>query len=124
MNPFDPGPGQGYRVYPEKLRVAANTIDDAADLVRAFALTDLSDVQLKNEALGLPGTLAQLMRGVQGAGTVEAYNQAVEQIRRISVANATELGALSAALQHAAEYYEQLDQRAYDEMKRLEGGIR
>ncbi|WP_409491841.1 hypothetical protein [Amycolatopsis sp. cmx-11-12] len=123
-HPFDPGPGQGYHVYPEKLRAAADTIDQASDLVRGFALADLDDARLEPGALGLPGTLAELMRGVRGAGTVDAYNRAVDQIREISVANSAELGELSVALHRAAEYYEHLDRQAYDEMKRLEGGIR
>ncbi len=122
--PFDPAPGQGYHVYPERLRAAANAVDQAADLVREFALADLAEAMLAPGDLGLPGTLAQLMRGVRGAGTVDAYNRAVEQVREISAANAAELGALSAALDRAAEHYEQLDQQAYDELKRLEGGIR
>ncbi|MEU3624676.1 hypothetical protein BS329_00275 [Amycolatopsis coloradensis] len=123
-HPFDPGPGQGFHVYPEKLRAAADTIDQAADLVRGFALTDLADVRLGRNDLGLPGTLAELMRGVRGAGTVDAYNRAVDQVREISVANSAELGELSAALHRAAEHYERLDRQAYDEMKRLEGGTR
>ncbi|OXM48703.1 hypothetical protein [Amycolatopsis alba] len=122
--PFESGPGQGYHVYPDKLRAAADAIDQAADLLRAFALTDLADVRLAQADLGLPGTLTQLMRGVQGAGTVDAYNRAVDQVREISVSNSAELGELSAALHRAAEHYERLDRHAYDELKKLEGGIR
>ncbi|WP_340684031.1 hypothetical protein LCL61_36995 [Amycolatopsis coloradensis] len=68
-DPFDPGPGQGYHVYPEKLRAAADTIAEAADLLQNFAIVDLANVALGPYDLGLPGTATNLMPGLNGRRT-------------------------------------------------------
>ncbi|MFI5558069.1 hypothetical protein ACIA2T_02220 [Amycolatopsis japonica] len=123
-DPFDPGPGQGYHVYPEKLRAAADTIAEAAELLQNFAIVDLANVALGPYDLGLPGTATNLMPGLNGLGTVDRYNAAIDTIQRITADNSAQLAVLSAALGKAANHYEQLDQEAYDRMKKLEGEIK
>ncbi|WP_414943198.1 hypothetical protein [Amycolatopsis sp. cmx-11-32] len=123
-DPFDPGPGQGYHVYPEKLRDAADTIAEAADLLQNFAIVDLANVALGPYDLGLPGTATNLMPGLDGLGTVDRYNAAIGAIQRITAENSTQLAVLSAVLGKAANHYEQLDQEAYERMKKLEGEIK
>jgi len=123
-DPFDPGPGKGYHVYPEKLRAAADAIADAAGLLQTFAVVNLADVALGPHDLGLPGTATRLMPGLNGTGTVDRYNAAIDTIRRITAENSTQLAVLSAALGKAANHYEQLDQEAYERMKKLEGEIK
>ncbi|MFC9250071.1 hypothetical protein [Amycolatopsis thailandensis] len=123
-DPFDPGPGQGYHVYPEKLRAAADTIAEAAGLLQNFAIVDLANVALGPYDLGLPGTATNLMPGLNGTGTVDRYNAAIDTIQRITAQNSTQLAVLGAALGKAANHYEQLDQEAYERMKKLEGEIK
>lgn len=123
-NPFDPGPGKGYHVYPEKLRAAADEISHAAELLQTFAIADLANVALGPYDLGLPGTATDLMPGLRGMGTVDRYNAAIRQIQTITATNSTQLAVLSAALEKAAEHYEQLGQEAYERMKKLEGEIK
>ncbi|MEC3980856.1 hypothetical protein [Amycolatopsis sp. H20-H5] len=118
------GHGQGYRVYPEKLREAANGVGHAADLTQAFADTDLADTMLAGDDLGLPGTATIIMPGLRGVGTVERYNNAIHQIIELTRVNATELRNLGDALRKAAEYYEQLDEEAYEKLKKIEGGMK
>lgn len=101
-DPFDPGPGQGYHVYPEKLRAAADAIAEAAGLLQNFAVADLADVTLGAYDLGLPGTATNLMPGLNGLGTVDRYNAAIDTIQRITASNSTQLAVLSAALGKAA----------------------
>jgi hypothetical protein len=115
---------QGYLVYPETLRTAANTVQNAADLVQQFADTDLAHTALGPNDLGLPGTTTVMMPGLSGLGTVDRYNQALKAIGDISHANVTKLQNLSRALQTAAAYYEQLDEDAYDRMKKIEGDMK
>ncbi len=123
-DPFDPGPGRGYHVYPEKLRSAADTIAEAAGLLQNFAIVDLANVALGPYDLGLPGTATNLMPGLNGTGTVDRYNAAIDTIQRITAQNSAQLAVLSAALGKAANHYEQLDQEAYERMKKLEGEIK
>ncbi|MFC3450737.1 hypothetical protein [Amycolatopsis speibonae] len=123
-DPFDPGAGQGYHVYPEKLRAAADAIADAAGLLQNFAVVELADVALGSYDLGLPGTATNMMPGLNGTGTVDRYNSAIDAIRRITAENSTQLAVLSAALGKAAQHYEQLDQEAYERLKKLEGEIK
>ncbi|WP_328617773.1 hypothetical protein OHS18_17565 [Amycolatopsis sp. NBC_00355] len=122
---FDPNDisGRGYRVYPEALRKAADDVAGAADLVTAFALTDLAGTLLGEFDLGLPGTLTTIMPNVHGAGTAEQYNRAIETIRGVSAKNAETLQQLAQALQTAASYYEQQDAAEYERLKKLEGGL-
>jgi hypothetical protein len=115
---------EGYLVYPEKLREAANTVHNAANLVQEFADADLAHTALGPNDLGLPGTATVMMPGLSGLGTVDRYNQALQKIIEISHANMTELQNLSSALQKAATYYEQLDEDAYDRMKKIEGEMK
>lgn len=123
---FDPSDitGKGYRVYPESLRKAADGITDAAGLVAHFAQHDLAGTLLGPSDLGLPGTATVLMPGVNGAGTVQQYNQAIDTIRAISAKNADTLQKLAQALQTAASYYEQQEAAEYERLKKLEGGTR
>ncbi|WP_410663727.1 hypothetical protein [Amycolatopsis sp. lyj-84] len=123
-DPFDPGAGKGYHVYPEKLRAAADAVADAAGLLQNFAVVNLADVALGPYDLGLPGTATNLMPGLNGTGTVDRYNAAIETIQRITASNSTQLAVLSAALGKAAQHYEQLDQESYERMKKLEGEIK
>jgi hypothetical protein len=118
------GAGQGYKIYPDKLRDAANGVEHAAELIRTFADADLAGVLLGANDLGLPGTSTVIMPGLSGLGTVERYNGAMSHIMDLARSNATELQNLSDALQKAAEYYEQLDEAAYEKMKKIEGGMK
>jgi hypothetical protein len=122
---FDPNDitGRGYRVYPESLRKAADDVATAAEQVLVFAEHDLADTFLGPSDLGLPGTLTMLMPGVNGAGTVQQYNRAIEMIRAVSAKNADTLQQLAQALQTAAGYYEQQDAAEYERLKKLEGGM-
>lgn len=116
--------GQGYQVYPEALSKAAKDIDDAASKVLAFATDDLAQVMMGPYDLGLPGTATVLMPGLAGVGTVDRYNQAIEQIREISARNAAQLKILGDALQQAAAFYQSKDEEFYKELKRQEGEIK
>jgi subtilisin family serine protease len=122
---FDPNDisGRGYRVYPESLRKAADDVAGAADLVTAFAQTDLAGTLLGEFDLGLPGTSTTIMPNVHGAGTAEQYNRAIDTIRGVSAKNAEALQQLAQALQTAASYYEQQDAAEYERLKKLEGGL-
>lgn len=121
---FDPNDitGRGYRVYPESLRKAADAVATAAEQVLTFAQHDLADTVLGPYDLGLPGTTTVLMPNINGAGTVEQYNRAIEKIRAVSAKNAATLQQLAQALQTAAGYYEQQDAAEYERLKKLEGG--
>jgi hypothetical protein len=99
-------------------------ITDAAGLVAHFAQHDLADTLLGPNDLGLPGTATVLMPGVNGAGTVQQYNQAIDTIRAVSAKNADTLQKLAQALQTAAGYYEQQEDAEYERLKKLEGGAR
>jgi hypothetical protein len=114
--------GKGYQVYPESLRKAADDVSSAADLVLSFAQNDLADTLLGEYDLGLPGTATVLMPNINGAGTVQQYNRAIETIRTVSAKNADTLHRLAQALQTAATYYEQQDAAEYERLKKLEGG--
>jgi len=121
---FDPSDvvGKGYRVYPESLRKAADDVTNAADLVHKFAQTDLANTLLGPYDLGLPGTTTALMPNINGAGTAEQYNRAIEKIRAVSAKNAGTLQQLAGALQTAATFYEQQEAEEYERLKKLEGG--
>lgn len=123
---FDPNDitGKGYRVYPETLRKAADDVAVAAEEVLAFAQQDLADTFLGPYDLGLPGTTTVIMPNVNGAGTVQQYNRALEKIRAVSVRNADTLQHLAQALATAAAYYEQQDAEEYERLKKLGGGAR
>lgn len=123
---FDPVgiTGKGYQVYPETLRKAADDVATAAEQVMTFAQHDLAGALLGPYDLGLPGTLTVLMPNVNGAGTVEQYNRALEKIRAVSAKNANTPQYLAQALATAATYYEQQDAAEYERLKKLEGGNR
>ena len=121
---FDLGGGKGYHVYPEALRAAANHVAEAVDLLHTFTNTDLRHTALGPYDLGLPGTATVLMPGLNGAGTVERYDQALQRIGEVTDANAGKLQALTDALQKAASYYEQQDEEFYRRMKKLDGGTK
>ncbi|GAA4529380.1 hypothetical protein [Amycolatopsis samaneae] len=120
----DPGPGAGYHVYPETLRAAADGLTDATDLVNSFVESDLVTMRLGEHDLGLPGTATVLMPGLAGAGTVARYNQMLDRIQEISLANTMQLAKLTDALRQAAAHYEQLDREAYERLKKIEGGLK
>lgn len=123
---FDPRDivGKGYRVYPEALRTAASNVTTAAELILKLAQHDLADTLLGEFDLGLPGTTTELMPNVNGAGTVEQYNRAIDTIRSKTAKNADSLHQLAQALQTAAGYYEKQDAAEYERLKKLEGGSR
>lgn len=116
--------GQGYQVYPEALSKAAKDVDEAANAVIKFVNEDLAQVLLGTYDLGLPGTATVLMPGMAGDGTVDRYNQAIEQIRDISAKNAIQLKILGNALQQAAAFYQSKDEEFYEELKKKEGELK
>lgn len=124
VNPSDPGPGKGYRVYPEALRSAADKVAQAADLLATLARKDLDDTVLGPYDLGLPGTLTVLMPNRNGRGTVQEFNGAIASVRSITAANADQVRRVADALTTAAVYYEAQDEAEYERLKKLEGGNR
>lgn len=120
---FDVTGGTGYKVYPDKLRKAADDVQHAAELTRTFSDIDLNDIMLGPYDLGLPGTATVIMPGLSGLGTVQRYNSAIMHIVGLMHSNAAELQNLSGALATAADYYETLDEEAYEKLKR-EGGAK
>lgn len=124
IDPFDPGSGRGYHVYPEALRVAAADVMAAAELLDAFSKIDLVDTVLGEHDLGLPGMATRFAPGVNGVGVVDSYNNTVAQIKANTIKNFGALRFLADALRSAAAFYEQQDEEFYEKLKAVEGGMK